>query len=238
MHRHLSKLPFAAAVMVAFVAPTTAVQASTLTTVKYQSSVPVQTTEFDKFVTLPKFNPNLGILQSVFVKLDAEVQGAIQIENRSAKSATATADFAAEVSLLRPDAGNQVLLTTLPKQQIAKQFTAYDLTTDFAGTSGATFANLSSSESDSKTLTSDFDFFIGSGNIDLPVIARDFSKTTATGNFAAIFETNAGANVEVIYNYIKKEPPKRKVPESQVPLGAFAAVGVCLLLKSKYRQLI
>jgi hypothetical protein len=236
MHRHLSKLQFAAAVVVAFTAPITAAQAATLTTVKYESVVDVQKTNFEKFVNLPKFDPSLGELQKVFVQLGSEVQGSIRLENLDAQSADVTANLAAEVSLLKPD--NSLLLTTLPTASIAKTFAADDEILDYEGASGATYDNLSNSKTASTSFTSDFDLFIGSNTLTLPVTAVAKSAGTGAGNLAQIFKTLAGAKVEVVYEYQIKKPeqPKREIPESSIPLSVFAAVGVGAILKSKYPQ--
>lgn len=235
MHRHFS-IQVAAAILVAFTAPITAAQAATLTTVKYESSVNVQKTNFDKFVTLPKFDPNLGELQKVFVQLGSEVQGSIRLENLDAQSADVTANLAAEVSLLKPD--KSILLTTLPTASIAQSFAADDGDLDYKGPSGATYNNLSNTKTASTSFTSDFGLFIGSDTLTLPVTAVAKSAGTGAGNLAQIFKTLAGAKVEVVYEYYIKKPeePKRKVPESNIPLSALAAVGVCTLLKSKYQE--
>ncbi|BAZ14672.1 hypothetical protein NIES4071_65160 [Calothrix sp. NIES-4071] len=232
MHRHSIQL--AAAVVVAFAAPITT-QAATLTTAKYESYVDIQKTNFDKFVTLPKFDPNLGELKKVFVQLGSEVQGSIRLENLDAQPADVTANLAAEVSLLKPD--KSVLLTTLPTASIAQSFAADDETLDFTGASGATYNNLSNSKTASTLLTSDFDLFIGSDTLTLPVTAVAKSSGTGAGNLAQIFNTLAAAKVEVVYEYYIKKPeePKRKIPESNIPLSALAAVGVGALLKSKYQ---
>ncbi|MBF2067997.1 MAG: choice-of-anchor E domain-containing protein [Calothrix sp. C42_A2020_038] len=237
MHRHLSKLKFAAAVLVAFGAPITAAQAATLTTVRYESTVDVQKTNFDKFVNLPKFDPSLGELQRVFVQLGSEVRGSIRLENLDAQPAYVTANLAAEVSLLKPD--RSILLTTLPTASIAQQFAADDEVLDYGGLSGATYNNLSNSKTASTSLTSGFDWFVGLDTLTLPVTAVAKSAGTGAGNLAQIFNTLAGAKVEVVYEYYIKKPeqPKRKVPESSVPLSV-ATVGVCILLKSKYRLII
>ncbi|WP_211293142.1 choice-of-anchor E domain-containing protein [Brunnivagina elsteri] len=237
MHRHLSKIPIAIFAIAASIAPTVSAEAASL---KYQSSVNVQKTNyFHKFVTLPKFNPELGDLTSVKLTLNGEVQGSIKLENTDASPANVTADLAAEVKLLKPD--KSILLTTLPTASKSQEFAADDEILDFGGTSGATFNNLSSTETESTVFTSGFDLFKGLGDLFLPVTAEAKSKGTGAGNLAQVFNTFAGAKVEIVYDYvvrIPKKEPKKRVPESQIPLGALVAVGVCTLLKSKYYRLV
>jgi hypothetical protein len=237
MHRHLSKIPIAIFAIAASIAPIASAEAASL---KYESSVDIQRTNyFDKFVTLPKFNPELGDLTSVKLTLNGEVTGSIELESRDSSAANVTADLAAEVKLLKPD--KSLLLATLPTTSISKQFTAFDGKKDFGGTSGATFDNLSSTETDSTELTSGFDLFTGLGELILPVTAEAKSRGTGAGNLSQEFNTFAGAKVEIVYDYvvrIPKDKPKKKVPESQIPLGALVAVGVCTLLKTKYSRLV
>ncbi|NJL62016.1 MAG: choice-of-anchor E domain-containing protein [Methylacidiphilales bacterium] len=220
-----------------YIAPIASAEAASL---KYESSVTVQKTNyFDKFVTLPKFNPELGDLTSVKLTLNGEVQGSIRLESTDASAANVTADLAAEVKLLKPD--KSLLLATLPTASVSKQFTTFDDNVDFDGTSGATLNNLSSTKTDSTELTSGFDLFKGLGELLLPVTAEAKSRGTGAGNLSQEFNTFAGAKVEIVYDYvvrIPKEVPKRRVPESQIPLGALAAVGVCSLLKTKYSRLV
>ncbi|BAZ41883.1 hypothetical protein NIES4101_78510 [Calothrix sp. NIES-4101] len=237
MHRHLSKIQM---VIFAIATYTVSMNSAVAASLKYESSVTVQRTNyFDKSVTLPKFNPELGDLTSVKLTLIGAVQGSIELESRDASITNVTADLGAEVRLLKPD--KNLLLATLPTASISKQFTAFDGIKDFGGTSGATFNNLSSQETDSTELTSGFDLFLGLGELVLPVTAEAKSRSTGAGNLSQEFNTFAGANVEIIYDYVVKIPkaePKRKVPESQISLGILAAVGVCTLLKSKYLHLV
>ncbi|MBW4505461.1 MAG: choice-of-anchor E domain-containing protein [Scytonematopsis contorta HA4267-MV1] len=238
MHQQLSKLKYAAILLTAVLAPTSAVQAATLTTKTYDSSVAVQRTDYDDFLDLQQFDSTLGDLQSIELALLGEVNGKIELESRDASPATVTGNLKAEITLKNPD--NSTLLVALPTASETKTFTKYDGVLDFGGTSGATLAGLKSVDSKSKTLTdtSTFAPFIGTGKVKLPVSAIGKSEATGKGNLVAGFETLAGANVRVVYTYLKKveEPPKKKVPESQVPAGVLAAMGLGMVVTRKFRQ--
>jgi hypothetical protein len=210
--------------------PTTSVKAATLS---HDVSVPVQKTNFKTSINIPKFNPELGTLDSVKLLLGGEVQGSIRLESEDAAPAYITADLAAEVSLLRPD--NTILLTTLPKASVSANLSTYDGITDFSGTSGKKIEGLSDRKIESTTLTNNFGLFIGSGNINLPVLAAAKSSGSGAGNLVQGFNTNAGANVQVIYNYTLRQPPlpPRKVPESEIPLLSLVGFGTLMVIMKK-----
>ncbi|MDJ0735237.1 MAG: choice-of-anchor E domain-containing protein [Nostocaceae cyanobacterium] len=236
MHFNLSPGMLASAVFAAILMPMTAAQAAILTS---ESSIPLQKTNFEKFVTLEKFDPTLGDLESVFFELSGLVEGAIELESRDAKPATVTASLAAEISLINTD--NKPLLVTLPTASVTENFDAYDGKLDFDGDSGATFTGLSTSDSQSVLLTTETDWeaFIGTDSFNLPVIAKGESETTGSGNLVAGFETNAGATVKVVYTYAAKPkaPQTQRVPESQIPMGAMAALGLCMVVRKQSQNM-
>jgi hypothetical protein len=232
MHLQFSKLQVAVAVLAVMVAPTTAAQASTLT---YSDVVPIQRTNFTKSVSLPKFDTTLGDLSSILFELTGEVEGSIQLESLDAEPATVTGNLAAEISLQKPD--GSPLLVTLPQVTKQNEFTTYDETSDYSGTSGATYKGLKDSKivSTKLTLKSEFTPFLGSGSFTLPAIAKAKSGGTGAGNLLALINTTAGASVKIVYDYtpIKKEEPRRKIPESQTPFAAMGALGIGMLVTKK-----
>jgi hypothetical protein len=232
MHLQLSKLKFVGVALAMVLAPITA-QAATLS---YSDLVAVQKTNFNKSVTLPKFDPNLGDLNSIAFELSGLVEGSIQLESLDAAPATVTGNLGAEISLKKPD--NSDLLVVLPKVTKTNQFTSTDDEADFAGTSGATYKGLKDSKVVGVNLFDGFAPFLGTGSFTLPVIATAQSGGTGAGNLLALIKTEAGANVKVVYNYTPKkiEPPRRKVPESQISLSAIALFGLGLVVTKKWNQ--
>jgi hypothetical protein len=230
MHLQFSKLRVLLVVAAGVLLPTTSVKAATLS---YDASVPIQKTNFNTSINLPKFDSKLGTLNSVQLLLGGEVKGSIRLESEDAAPADITANLAAEVSLLRPD--NTILLTTLPKVLVSANLSSYDGITDFSGTSGKKIEGLSDRKVESKTLNNDFGLFIGSGNLILPVVAAAKSSGSGAGNLVQGFNTNAGANVQVIYNYTLKQPPlpPRKVPESEIPLLSLAGFASLMVITRK-----
>lgn len=235
MYLSISKTKVMVTAFAAILAPINPVQAATLT---YESSVDLEKTNFEKQITLPKFDRSLGELESVLFELSGKVKGSVDLENRDAQAAVVTGDLAAEISLKKPD--NSLLLVTLPTASVEQNLNAYDGKLDFGGTSGVTLTNISNTKNESTFFTNEDDLtpFIGDRNFDLFLEAMGTSTATGAGNLLAGFETYAGATVSVTYAYAKKEqPPRRKkVPESHAPATLFVGLAATMVLtKSKMR---
>ncbi|MFO0973080.1 MAG: PEP-CTERM sorting domain-containing protein [Phycisphaerae bacterium] len=181
--------------------------AANAASISFNDSVPVQPTDFTSSVTVSKFNPALGTLNSIDFKIEGAVEGSIRFESLDASPATVSASLAASITLQRPDLSN--IVVTTPAFSVMAPLSAYDGVTDFGGTSGATFLGLSGSDTDTFTSpppASDLALFTGLGNITLPVKATAMSTASGAGNLVALFLTNAGARVMVTYNYTVPEP--------------------------------
>ncbi len=235
MHLSIAKTKVMVTAFAAILAPMNAVQASTLT---YKSAVDLEKTNFEKQITLPKFDSSLGELESVFFELSGNVEGTVSLENEDASSALVTGNLAAEISLKKTD--DSLLLVALPTASVEQELSAYDGTFDFGGTSGVKLTEISNTKKESTLLTipDDFTHFIGDGSFNLLLEAIGNSKATGAGNLSTRFETFAGATVAVSYTYAKKDEPQRrkKVPESGVPVTIFIGLAATMVLtKSKIR---
>lgn len=188
----------------------------------FTDAIALQPTNWSGSVSIPKFNPNLGTLQSISFQLTGNVQGSARAESLDASATIVNTSFQASITLTRPDLS--VLVVTLPIANFSDSFTAFDGTIDFGGTSGATHANIN--VSDTQGFTSpppigDLALFTGAGNIVLPVTAQGSSNATGAGNLITQFTTNAAADVQVCYTYIPNTPPSIQCPG---PLMASAGV--------------
>lgn len=235
MHLSISKAKVMVTAFAAILAPINAVQASTLT---YESSIDLEKTNFEKQITLPKFDSSLGELESVLFELSGNVKGAVSLENEDATAAFVTGNLAAEINLKKPD--DSLLLVALPTASVNKDLSAYDGTFDFSGTSGVKLTDISNTKKESTLLTipDDFTPFVGDGDFNLLLEAIGNSTATGAGNLSARFETYADATIGVSYTYAKKDEPQRrkKVPESGVPFSIFVGLAATMVLtKSKVR---
>jgi hypothetical protein len=171
-------------------------------TVQFSDSVPLTTTNWNRTVTLPQFDPSLGTLISVTLTLDGRIEGSAAVESNDSSPITITTQFKADITLARPD--NSVLAVVIPQVNNVANLAPSDGTLDFAGPSGMTFANLMQSAQQSVTSpppASDLVLFTGVGNIILPVTAMGTSQAVGSGNVTTQFATKAAAIVTVVYLY-------------------------------------
>ncbi|MCY2960204.1 MAG: choice-of-anchor E domain-containing protein [Planctomycetota bacterium] len=179
----------------------------------FTDSIPLQSTNWGGSVSIPKFNPNLGTLQSISFQLTGNVQGSAKAESLDASSTIVNTSFAATITLTRPDL--TPLVVTLPIANFSDSFTAFDGVIDFAGTSGMSHLNINATDTQSQVSPpplSDLALFTGAGNIVLPVTAQGSSIATGAGNLITQFTTSAAADVRVCYTYVPNTPPALQCP--------------------------
>ena len=108
--------------------------------------------------------------------------------------------------------------------------TAFDGTIDFAGTSGKAYENLSGTDtaSDNTTDSGDLALFTAMSlgeTISLPVTAVGSSSGSGAGNLLLLFNTFAGADIKVMYEYELIPAP-----------GALALLGLGGLVATRRRR--
>lgn len=237
MRLQFSIIKVATVVLAALIAPTTA-QAATLS-LSYEKSVDVEPTDFIKEISLPKFDASLGDLTGVFLELTGKVDGSLKIESLNAAPATVTGDVGARIAL-KNKSDDSTLLVALPKITKTEKLSQFDGNADFAGTSGVRFENLTTEQTESRTFgPENLTQFVGSPTETLNFLldANAESGGRGAGNLLQLFNTSAGAGVKLTYTYMKKpEPPRRKVPESEIPPGALAALGIGIVMTHKLRK--
>lgn len=211
---------FIKALAVVAVVAMSAVSATKADTIMFSDNVALQSTNFMTSVVLPKFDPSLGTLDKVTLKLSGHVEGMAQFESLDADPATVEMELAAEIKLQRPDLST--LVVTLPLVMTTDNVTAFDGMIDFGGTSGKSYPLLTADDVDSVMTMSmmDLALFTGPGNIMLPVMATGASTGSGAGNLLLQFSTSASANVMVTYDYTVPEPATAGL----LGMGAFAAM--------------
>ena len=187
---------------------------------------PTRTNIIDQPISIEKFNPLQGILDSVKVDFTGLVKGDAGFENLDAQPATVTVDLAGDLNLKLPDGTS--LLNLSPTSETATSVSSYDDTRDFAGSSGRTLDGLTAEKSGTQTFTGSslLNLFTGTGNLDFLFSALATSTVKGTGNIASYVDTFAGADlIRVTYNY--QQPPK-EVPEATatLSLGLLAGLGI------------
>lgn len=178
--------------------------AASATSVSFNASVSPQSTNWTESLVFPKFDPSLGTLLSIDFMITGTVSGVAQFENLDAAPATITVNLAAQIKLQRPDLSN--LVVVLPIASNTESVSAFDGIADYGGTSGRTYSTLNASVSDSATSSSPADIalftatFLGE-TISLQASALGLSSGNGAGNLQLLFQTIAGADATVRYNY-------------------------------------
>lgn len=192
--------------------------ASAAATMSFTDTVSLRSTNWAESLSIQQFDPLLGTLNSVRIFLKGFVEGSIQAENLDNSQAVVDLDLSAQISAGTSTLGS--LVSVLPISSVQQTFAPFDNTPDFAGVSSYASGTLNASDDDSALITSNFGDFIGAGLVSIDLDAQGRSASSAAGNFASIFRTNASAEVTVTYDYTAFPPP------SPVPLPA----GLPLLL--------
>lgn len=190
----------------ALVCGATLVAAASAGSVSYSGSIPVQTTDWTNSVTVPRFDPALGILKVVRVTLDGHIEGSIFFESQDPLPQVVTTNLTATIEVFRPD--TSLIVSASPAVQHVDAVGAFDGLTDFGGTSGKTYANLSQDLTESHASprpASDLGLFTGPsgspGTITLSVRAVGHSAASGSGNIIQGFTTQASAVVTVLYKF-------------------------------------
>ncbi len=198
---------------------------------EYSDSVALAITGWTDSVTIPKFDPSLGTLNSIEFILAGHVEGSAAFESMDSGPATVTMDLSAVLTLQRPD--TTIIVNAIPLFHTVDSASAYDGTLDYGGTSGKTYSDVSADKTENKISpppASDLVLFTGVGNITLPVIATSNSSGSGAGNLVLEFSTLASADVTVRYNYTA-------VPEPASLLAFLPGIGgmVGFVLRRKNR---
>ncbi|MCB0065262.1 MAG: choice-of-anchor E domain-containing protein, partial [Caldilineaceae bacterium] len=173
-----------------------------MTDVTTVDAIPLTPTNWERTLSIPRFEPATGILTRIEFVLTGQVNGAVRIENLDAAPAQVTAEIIADIALERPDGA----FITMASPNAAKtvSLAEFDGSIDFDGASGTTVDNIVGIDISDRTVYTDgtdLAAFVGSGLIDLTVKATGRSRATGAGNLGLSFSTLAGAAITVTYTY-------------------------------------
>lgn len=196
------------------------------TVVTYTDTIAQTATNWGPLLaSLPKFDTSLGPLISITASITGAILGNIRLESLDNAPATLVGTLSATQTLNKPGGG--FLTNVLPSFTTTFAATAFDGTIDFGGTSGITHIGVTANATSTVGIALvDFGLFSCAGpcaNLTMAVGAVGTSTGSGAGNLISQFNTSAGAQVSVTYNYGVSTPE----PASMALLGAgLLALGV------------
>ncbi|WP_229256232.1 choice-of-anchor E domain-containing protein [Duganella fentianensis] len=201
------------------------------TVISYDVSKASTVTNWTDSLSVSKFDSKLGNLNSITFQLGGSVSGAGRSESLDAAASTVTLSLSSLLTLTRPD-GTTIVVTN-PVFSNAYSLTAFDGAIDFAGTSGAATGAVSSSHTETKISTSASDFALfsqaGGGSLTLSLRAAGLSNASGAGNLISQFNTEAGGNLKVTYDYTAAAP----VPEPETYAMLIGGLGLLGLVRRR-----
>jgi hypothetical protein len=179
-------------------------QASTIT---YTNSVTGLFDEVpDTILYIPQFNSSLGTLNSITMNLSTAIQASFGYENLK-KFTGGTFNVSTNniygYLVLGLNGSGIIGSNYSDNQTYTATVTAYDGTTDYAGTSGKTVATFSDADTQTITLSdaSSLAMFTGTGNMNFTTLTDAQNMFTVPANSAAIINTTGQASTSVTYDY-------------------------------------
>jgi hypothetical protein len=158
-------------------------------------------TDWTKTLTVPQFDPSLGMLVSVQIVNAGIFTSDIKVESLDGGPSTITATDSGTLTLAGQGVSGLVTNSSTSRTFSA---TAFDGIIDFNGTSGHDFGAQAASGSNSTTVTdaADLAAYTGTGFVTFTEVAHATSSASGAGNLITQISTSAAANVMVIYQYI------------------------------------
>ena len=185
-------------------------------------------TNFNKTLSIQQFDDSLGTLESVVLEVTGAIERNAEFESRDNAPSTITATTTGDLNLSQ---NNTSLLTLNFENSESFEASAFDGVIDFGGTSGAKLDEILQDQSDTRTLTTGLDAFIGTGNVDFLLSAIGESEVTGAGNIISSISTLAKGSLEVTYNF--DSPDSTSVPEPSTFLGFGLIAGFGVLSQRK-----
>jgi len=180
-----------------------AVDASAVVTAPRIFTLGDRVTGWNADVPVPQFDSALGTLEAVVLTLTGDVAGNLAIQNLETSASTFDATGTATLALALPGTVTPGV-TIAPAYEDSGALAGFDGKIDFAGTLVQTLpATTTVDLSDPDDLAG----FIGSGTIDLPIVATGASSLDAPGDVLARVIGEAGGTVTVSYVYLPTGAP-------------------------------
>jgi hypothetical protein len=169
--------------------------------VEFCDSIPSMRTAWNSQIMLPKFDSSLGNLTDVELFFASGMRSDASIENLDAQPAVLTVSINGSIVATLPN--GDVVQVNVPFDSEQFNASAFDGLSDFAGTSGTMFLDLSALNNQTILVSNISEFiatFFGE-DFDINVSASGSGITTGASNLLSLILTNASAEACVTYDY-------------------------------------
>ena len=164
------------------------------------------TTGWRTSLPVAKFDPSLGTLDAVDIKLTGDIAASVAAENLGDTAMTFSASQAAAITIALT---NDTTFSASPYAMDSMTLAAFDGNADFAGTSGHTDNNITNPYSGFTTASGEdqvtdygvLTAFTGTGTYDLPISSTGTSVTHGQAGLLSELTQKSGAAVTVAYIY-------------------------------------
>lgn len=169
-------------------------------TVSYCGSIPMQVTDWNSSVILPKFNPEMGQLNGVDLKSELNLTQGIALENTNNESIHLEFSLYGGLSIVLP---NSKVLSHNVNRTLEMQLSGFDGSLDYSGPSGVNKSEMIRVEPIYENYSAIDDFLAASpgDSAAIPITTTFESSTKSTGSAASISRLQAGANICVTYTF-------------------------------------
>jgi len=196
------------------------------TTLSFSEATGRLDTDWAVPLALARFDPTLGTLTQVVLRFDGVAFTDAAVENLG--RAPGTVSFQNAVDFRLDGLGANLFSFGVTNSGV-QALAGFDGNTDFAGSSGYTWGELSAAQSASTQWLTGLDAFTGPGMLDFQAAATAATQLTGPANLRSRIRTSGEATVTLEYTY---EPAA--VPET-LPTAAALAAGFVLLAGTRRR---
>jgi len=184
-------------------------------------------TDWSNTLTLNKFDPTLGTLSTVEIKLYGGVKGTGEAENLGDSATDTTLNLKAVLTLKRPGVGGTTIVEVVPIVSSTASLYAKDITNWQADDDTPDYVKYEpdpyeTSQTWSSSNAADLTLFTGPGTIDLPITGAGQSFASGSGNFQSRFSTQAKGWAKYRYKYDETDIPE----PGSMGLAALALMGL------------
>lgn len=172
-------------------------------TVSFCDSIPMQITDWNSSVTLPKFDPEMGTLTGVDLKSESNLSRDISLENMNNNSANFALFLMGGLLIELP---NSESISQNVNQSFEGRLSGFDGSKDYSAPSGLNKSEVIAVEPAFKSYFAIDDFkasFVGEKAV-LPVMTSFSTQVQSSGSASSRVTLKAGASVCITYTYEPK----------------------------------